>query len=96
MALLTAPPLLEGTPSSGVYSIIPLVPYEPHQNTTPSMLAKLIILSHCTLIHCSIIFPKALPALSTTCNLSQTTSHPRWCPCPESRLGDLNPIGRGA
>ena len=43
MALLTAPPLLEGTRSSGVYSIIPLVPYEPHQNTTQSMLQQLIV-----------------------------------------------------
>ena len=29
-------------------------------------------------------FTKALPVLSTTSNLSQTASHPRWCFYPES------------
>ena len=44
VALLTVPPLLEGTRSSGVYSIIPRAsPYEPHQNTTQSMLQQLIV-----------------------------------------------------
>ena len=73
MTLLTAPPLLEGTRSSGVYSIISLVPYEPHQNTTQSMLQQLV--DRLLVLTSTLILTKSLPALwPTTSYLSQTTS----------------------